>query len=63
MSLLGLARAAAAAGDETAARSAYAELVSIWHSADADLPGKTEATRWLASHADGGRQRIRQEKP
>jgi tetratricopeptide (TPR) repeat protein len=55
MSLLGLARAAAAAGDEAAARSAYTELVSIWHSADAGLPGKTEATGWLASHAGGSR--------
>ena len=54
LSLLGLARAAAAAGDETAARTAYTELVTIWHSADAGLPGKAEATHWLASHPGGG---------
>ena len=54
LSLLGLARAAAAAGDESAARSAYTELVTIWHSADAGLPGKVEATHWLASHPGGG---------
>jgi predicted Zn-dependent protease len=49
-SLLGLARAAGAAGDEATARAAYTELVVIWHSADAGLPGKAEATDWLASH-------------
>jgi hypothetical protein len=54
LSLLGRARAAAAAGDESAARTAYTELVTIWHSADAGLPGKAEATHWLALHPGGG---------
>jgi tetratricopeptide (TPR) repeat protein len=53
-SLLGLAEAAAATGDEAAARTAYTELVTIWHSADAGLPGKAEAATWLASHGGGG---------
>jgi tetratricopeptide (TPR) repeat protein len=53
-SLQGLARAAAAAGDEATARTTYTELMSIWHSADAGLPGKTEAERWLASHGGTG---------
>ena len=49
-SLQGLAQAAAAAGDEAAAKAAYAELMEIWHSADAGYPAKTDAARWLASH-------------
>ena len=53
-SLLGLARAAAAAGDEATARTTYAELVAIWHSADAGLPGKAEAAGWLATQGTGG---------
>jgi len=53
-SLQGLARAAAAAGDEAAARTTYAELVAIWHSADAGLPGKAEAANWLAAHGGTG---------
>jgi tetratricopeptide (TPR) repeat protein len=53
LSLLGLARAATATGDGNAARTAYTELVTIWHSADAGLPGKAEATHWLASHPGG----------
>jgi tetratricopeptide (TPR) repeat protein len=53
-SLQGLARAAAATGDEATARTTYTELMSIWHSADAGLPGKTEAERWLASHGGTG---------
>lgn len=40
--LLGLARAAAAAGDPDTARSVYAELGDIWHGADADLPDLQE---------------------
>jgi tetratricopeptide (TPR) repeat protein len=53
-SLLGLAQAAAAGGDETAARAAYTELMEIWHSADAGYPAKAEAARWLASHGNTG---------
>jgi tetratricopeptide (TPR) repeat protein len=53
-SLQGLARAASAAGDEATARTTYAELMTIWHSADAGLTGKAEAATWLASHEGGG---------
>jgi tetratricopeptide (TPR) repeat protein len=42
-SLLGLARAAAAAGDENTAHEAYQNLSDIWHSADARVPGLEEA--------------------
>jgi tetratricopeptide (TPR) repeat protein len=53
-SLLGLAKAAAAAGDEAAAKSAYTELIEIWHSADAGYPAKADAARWLATHWNAG---------
>ncbi len=53
-SLLGLARAAAAVGDEATARTAYTELVAIWHSADAGLPARAEAASWLAAHQGTG---------
>jgi tetratricopeptide (TPR) repeat protein len=38
LSMLGLARAAAAGGDTTAARATYAELGKMWKGADKDLP-------------------------
>ena len=38
LSLLGLARAAAKSGDSPTAQHTYAELLSIWHQADGDLP-------------------------
>jgi len=41
--LLGLARAARAAGDTAAAARSYGNLAAIWHDADADLPGLAEA--------------------
>jgi tetratricopeptide (TPR) repeat protein len=41
--LLGLARAATAAGERTAAQRAYLELVMIWQAADPDLPGLAQA--------------------
>jgi tetratricopeptide (TPR) repeat protein len=53
-SLLGLAQAAAAAGDEAAARAAYTQLMEIWHSADAGYTAKADAARWLASHGNTG---------
>jgi tetratricopeptide (TPR) repeat protein len=45
-SLLGLARAAAAAGDGRTAARAYGELRAVWHRADPDLPalGEVRAT-------------------
>ena len=46
LSLLGLARAAAAAGDRATAARAYRDLRTIWHLADADLPELAEATRF-----------------
>jgi len=46
-SLLGLGRAAAAAGDRKTAARAYGELREIWHRADPDLPGLAEAVRFL----------------
>jgi tetratricopeptide (TPR) repeat protein len=47
-SLLGLGRAALAAGDREAARKALAELQRIWHSADAALPERAELDRLIA---------------
>jgi len=46
--LLGLGRAASAAGDLPASRRAYAALTGIWHGADAGLPELTEARRLAA---------------
>jgi tetratricopeptide (TPR) repeat protein len=42
LSLLGLARAAAKAGDAAASREAYAALAKNWTRADPDLPGRQE---------------------
>ena len=47
LSLLGLGRAATAAGDRVTAADAYAELRAIWHGADAGLPGLAEAATAL----------------
>jgi tetratricopeptide (TPR) repeat protein len=44
-SLLGLARAATAAGDAPVAEQARADLRAIWHQADEDLPGLAEIPR------------------
>ena len=49
LSLRGLGRAAAAAGDATTAARAYGELRAIWHRADADRPELAEAARFLAT--------------
>ena len=38
LSLLGLARAAARAGDTAASKNAYRELQDVWNQADSDLP-------------------------
>ena len=51
LALRGLARAAAAAGDDKTAAGAYAELRRIWHRADPDIPGLAEAARFLAARA------------
>ena len=45
LSLLGLGRAAAAAGDRATAAQAYREVREIWHRADPGLPGLAEASR------------------
>ena len=50
LSLLGLGRAAAAAGDRATATRAYRELREIWHGADPSLPGLADATRFLAAN-------------
>jgi len=50
LSLLGLGRAAAAAGDRATATRAYSELREIWHGADPSLPGLADATRFLAAN-------------
>ena len=42
LSLLGLARAAAKAGDSPKAQDTYAELLGIWHRADDDAPELAE---------------------
>ncbi len=47
-SIIGLARAAAQAGDPKAAESAYRELREIWHQADPGLPELEEVRRLLA---------------
>lgn len=44
-SLLGLAKAQEASGNEGAAQLTYAELASIWHSADFDIDGYDEAMK------------------
>ncbi|MDE2256977.1 MAG: hypothetical protein KGK05_04340 [Xanthomonadaceae bacterium] len=43
MTLLGLARAQAAAHDAKAAATTYRQLLANWHAADADLPALAEA--------------------
>lgn len=48
-SLLGLGRAAAAAGDKTVARKALEELKRVWHSADPSIPEMAELNRLLGS--------------
>jgi tetratricopeptide (TPR) repeat protein len=47
-SLLGLGRAALAAGDQGVARLALEHLERIWHSADPGLPERAELDRMLA---------------
>ena len=49
LSLLGLGRAAAAAGDRATAAQAYREVREIWHRADPGLPGLAEASRSVGS--------------
>ena len=49
LSLLGLARAAAAAGDRVVAARAYRELRGSWHLADTTLPALAEAARYLTA--------------
>ena len=49
-SLLDLGRAAVAAGDTATAATAFATLRSIWHSADADIPGRADITRFFTQH-------------
>jgi DNA-binding winged helix-turn-helix (wHTH) protein/tetratricopeptide (TPR) repeat protein len=46
---LGLARAHAASGDTSDARSAYEQFLELWESADADTPILQEAQRELAA--------------
>lgn len=48
LSLLGLARAQAAAHDAKAAAATYRTLLANWHAADAGLPGMSEARDYLA---------------
>lgn len=47
LSVLGLARAEAAAGDKTAARATYGRLLEIWKQADANLPELAEARAFV----------------
>lgn len=46
-SMLGMARAFAAAGDAAAAAAAYADFLHVWQQADADLPELREARAYL----------------
>ena len=48
LSLLGLARAEAAAGQKAAARLTYGKLMDIWREADAGLPELLEAREYTA---------------
>jgi len=48
-SLIGLARAASAAGDRATAASAVAQLKANWHAADQDLPELAELTKLIAT--------------
>jgi tetratricopeptide (TPR) repeat protein len=50
-SMLGLARAEAAAGQVADARAIYSKLAKIWHAADPDLDGLSEARKFVESHA------------
>jgi predicted Zn-dependent protease len=47
LSLIGLARAEAAAGKKTAAHATYTRLLAIWQQADADLPELREAREYV----------------
>ena len=49
LSLLGLARAAAKAGESRKAEDAYSELRDIWHRADDDVPGLAEVRQGTAA--------------
>lgn len=53
--LLGLARAAAHAGDQTTARYAYDTLRQIWHRADDDLPALQEVSGALGEIGAGSK--------
>jgi tetratricopeptide (TPR) repeat protein len=50
-SLIGLARAAHAAGDKSTAETAVAQLKASWHAADKNLTELTELTKLLAAGA------------
>ena len=45
VSLLGLARAAKAAGNRVKAADAYRRLAAIWHNANENIPGRAEALK------------------
>jgi hypothetical protein len=49
LSRLGLARAAAQAGDKPKAKKAYADFLTPWKDADPDLPALAEARKELAA--------------
>jgi tetratricopeptide (TPR) repeat protein len=52
-SLLGLARAQAAAGESANATMSYSKLLDIWHAADSDQDGLDEARSYMAAHPGG----------
>jgi tetratricopeptide (TPR) repeat protein len=52
--LYGLARASAAAKDDSAATAAYTRLLAAWPHADASLPQLREAHAWLQTHSAAG---------
>lgn len=53
-SLLGLARASAAAGDESGAARAARKVLEVWHAADPGLPGLAEAKQLAAGGSAAG---------
>ena len=53
LSLLGLARSQAEAGNESEARRAYEKLLEVWSDSD-KLTGYMEAQQFVATAATGG---------
>lgn len=55
LSLLGLARSAAAAGDTAVSARAWADLRQVWRTAEPGIPGLDEAARAVSATGSGAR--------